>query len=152
MAEQATTEQHRVRLYAFGEWSKAELPAGADPTPIGRRLIDFLTGSYQGPLTEREAACLYEEFVAMERYRVLVVNELLKCGGLLQQDAARAVREQDGPFRVSGSYQSGLNLGRCIAYGDAAQRVQNVINAVSISTQDANDKLTAERVARLEKP
>ena len=141
-----------MRLFCFGEWTKEELPAGADPTPLGQRLIDYLSGTYKGPLSAREAELLFEEFCAMERYRLNMVNELLKCSGELQQEASNSVRAQDGPYRVSTSYDTGMNLGRYTAYADSAQRVQNVINSVSIATHEANEKLTAERKARLAKP
>lgn len=150
MSEQAANDQQSVRIYAFGSWAKTELPAGADPTPLGQRLIDYLSGQYQGPLSADESRLLLEEFTAMERYRLYMVGELLKCGGELQQEASSSVRANDGPSRVSDLMQNGMNLGKYVAYSDAAQRVQNVINAVAIATHEANDKLTAERKARLE--
>lgn len=150
MSETATGEQSKIRVYLFGQLAQQEAPQGGDPTPLGKRLIEYLTGQYQGSLSADEARLLFEEFQAQERYRLHLQDAIVRCAGKLQQQAASCVRESDGPYRVSGSYQTGMTLGKYMAYADAAQAVQNVVNEVAISTHDANERLTAERKARLE--
>lgn len=149
MTEPPTPDPTTPRVYLFGDIAKEEAPQGADPTPLGQRLLDFLSGAYTGPLSEREGALIRDEFIAQETYRARMVDAILRCSGKLQQEAATCVRENDGPYSISATYQTGMNLGKYIGYCDAAQAVQNIINEVSLRTHEDNEKLTAERNARL---
>lgn len=150
-------EPGKVRLYTWGQWSRAELPAGADPTPLGQRLIDYLQRKYTGPLTEREAELVREEFEAQETYRSRLVDALMRCSGKLQHEAAAKAQEMGGPFRLSedpnvkgGSYNAGYVLGQYTALAGAAQMVQDVVNMLSVQTHTDNEALTAARKAKLE--
>ena len=142
--------QGKARLYLFGLWRNEEIPEHADPTPIGQRLIDFFTGAYKGPLSEREAELVLQEFASQEQYRQRLLSAIQQCSGALQQKAAECVKESGGPVRVSGTYSAGMSLGRYVAFSDAAQAIMNTINSVALETHAANIELTKERKAKLE--
>ena len=150
MSEPATAEPEptKVRVFAFGQWPKAEAPTGADPTPLGKRLIEYLSGTYAGPLTEREAELVLQEFRAQEQYRNRLITALQQCVGKLQALAGEAIKGNGAPTRQSGLMESGRNLGLYNGYGDSAQLVANVLNSVSIQTHADNLELTRDRMAK----
>lgn len=134
MSEQVT--ETAVRLYTFGSWHKAEIADTGEPTETGKRLMDFLTGKPVGALSEREAQLLLEEFSQQEAYRNTLQTELLRVAGELQHEATASVKESAAPYRVTHSYDAGRSLGAYSAYSDAAQRVQNIINRLTVGAQE----------------
>lgn len=116
----------------FGRWTESQPPpqlSAAEST-----LVRWLNGE-DVPIDAELAALIRREVSAMERYRLerdqqikSVVTKLVGCATGLQP-------ELNKPRRLEEQYTAGFTAGAYLAYSDAAQAVQDVLNAAVTEVQ-----------------